>query len=92
MSKDNQSQWYLYIVENRYGHWYTGISRDPQRRLMEHREGGPRAAKALKGKGPLSMIFQMAAGDRSRASQLECRVKKLSKTDKRLLVAGEFNL
>ncbi|GAB3030708.1 GIY-YIG nuclease family protein [Bowmanella dokdonensis] len=83
-----EQQWYLYIVENRLGHWYTGISPDPQRRFAEHQQGGPRAAKALKGKGPLTFIYQCWAGDRSGASRLECWVKSLSKDQKRQWVAG----
>ncbi|WP_088330345.1 GIY-YIG nuclease family protein [Lacimicrobium sp. SS2-24] len=86
------SDWSLYIVETRLGHWYTGISTDPTRRFAEHQSGGPKAAKALKGKGPLSLIFQVPVGSRSQASRAEYWVKSLSRKQKKLLVAGRLTL
>lgn len=84
--------WYLYMIENRLGQWYTGISTDPQRRFTEHQLGGKKAAKALRGKGPLVVRFCQAVGDRAQASRLEYQLKRLSKADKRMLAAGQLSL
>jgi len=84
--------WYLYIVENRFGHWYTGISTDPWRRFQEHASGGKRAAKALKGKGPLQLRYVVSVGSRSRASRLEYHVKGLNRAAKQALVDGHLSL
>ena len=72
--------WHLYIVETRYHHWYTGITTDVARRFSQHDSG--KGAKALVGKGPLSLIFNMPVGTRSEASKLEYQVQKLSKLQK----------
>lgn len=64
---------------------YTGITTDVTRRLGQHQTG--KGAKALRGKGELALVFHCVAGDRSLASKLEIRVKKLSKAQKELLVS-----
>ena len=76
--------WYLYMVRTAAGHLYTGISNDVPRRFAQHQAG--RGAKALKGKGPLQLVFQCEAGDRSQASKLEYRLKQLNKKQKEALV------
>lgn len=86
------TQWHLYMVQTRLGHWYTGISPDPVRRFAEHQSGGPKAAKALKGKGPLTLIYQVPVGDRSQASRAEHWVKSLTRKQKQALVAGKLVL
>lgn len=78
--------WFLYIVECADGRLYTGITTDVKRRFEEHSSSGPKAAKALRGKGPLKLVFQAAMDNRSVASIAESAVKKLSKTDKQLLI------
>ncbi|MBR9756219.1 MAG: GIY-YIG nuclease family protein [Gammaproteobacteria bacterium] len=85
------SEWSLYVLETAQGRLYTGISTDVARRLSEH-EGGKRGARALRGKGPLTLCYQQVVGDRSRALKLEYRVKQLSVAAKRRLIAGELAL
>ncbi|MBC3767411.1 GIY-YIG nuclease family protein [Neptunicella marina] len=78
--------WYLYMIENRLGQLYTGITTDPKRRFEEHSQSGAKAAKALKGKGPLRQRLCVNAGNRSQASKLELAVKKLNKNHKLKLI------
>ncbi|WP_404340631.1 GIY-YIG nuclease family protein [Pseudoalteromonas mariniglutinosa] len=80
----SKTDWYLYIVETRFGHWYTGITTDVAKRIDAHQTG--KGAKNLKGKGPLVLIYQCYVGTRSDATKLEIKVKKLSKAQKRLFV------
>lgn len=82
--------WYLYLVRCRNGTLYTGITTDVERRFAEHQEGGPKAARYLRGKGPLELVYTMVAGDRAMASALEYRVKSLKRTDKQSLIAGKL--
>ena len=81
----------LYIVQCADGTLYTGIATDVSKRLAEH-EASPRGAKYLRGKGPLQLVFSEAVGDRASASQLEYRVKKLSRAKKLALVEGRSAL
>lgn len=86
------SVWSVYLVRMANGRLYTGITTDVRRRFAEHKEGGAKAAKALKGKGPLQLVFSERVGDRSKASKLEARIKKISKVDKEQLIAGKLKL
>jgi putative endonuclease len=81
----------LYIVRCADGTLYTGIAADVARRLAEHEQGG-RGARYLRGKGPLEVVFQEAAGDRAAASRLEYRVKRLSRSQKLELISGRRRL
>lgn len=81
------SRFSLYIVRCANGTLYTGIATDVSKRLTEH-QSGPRGAKYLRGKGPLQLVFSEVVGDRARASQLEHRVKQLSRTQKLALIDG----
>ena len=71
---------------------YTGITTDVHRRFKEHQSGGNKAAKYLKGKGPLMLVWHQPARDRAHASKLEHIVKQLSKADKERLVGGHYLL
>lgn len=79
--------WQVYILQTAAGLLYTGISTDPVRRLREH-ESGRRGARSLRGKGPLQIVYVTPAADRSAASILEARIKRLSRAQKLQLIAG----
>jgi len=85
------SEFSLYIVRCANGTLYTGIATDVSKRLAEH-EAGPRGAKYLRGKGPLQVVFSEVVGDRASASQLEYRVKRLSRAQKLALIEGRSGL
>jgi putative endonuclease len=78
--------WYLYIIRCRDASLYTGVTTDVGRRFAEHGSGGPLCAKYLRGKGLLTLVFSKKAGSRSRALQMEYRVKHLSKPEKERIV------
>ncbi|WP_312631392.1 GIY-YIG nuclease family protein [Pantoea piersonii] len=79
--------WQLYIVQTAAGVLYTGITTDVVRRVEQHESG--RGARALRGKGPLALVYRCDAGDRAAASRLEYRVKQLSRQQKLRLVAQQ---
>lgn len=85
------SEFSLYIVRCADGTLYTGIATDVSKRLAEH-EASPRGARYLRGRGPLQVVFSEVVGDRASASQLEYRVKRLSRTQKLDLVEGRSAL
>jgi putative endonuclease len=77
--------WSLYLLRTRDGALYTGIALDVDKRLAEH-TGGLRGAKALRGRGPLELVYRAEVGERGLAQGLEHRIKKLVKADKEQLV------
>ncbi|MDX3773826.1 GIY-YIG nuclease family protein [Chromatiaceae bacterium AAb-1] len=78
--------WFLYVVRTRSGTLYTGISTDPARRLRQHNGELAGGAKALRGKGPLQLVWQQSFADRSAASVAEAAFKKLGKPRKEQLI------
>ncbi len=85
-----KSPWFLYIIRCSDNSLYTGITLDMDRRFEEHCSQSKKCAKYLKGKAPLQLVFTTEAGqDKSAASRLEYRIKRLSKLQKERLVAGE---
>lgn len=80
--------WHLYIVRCADGSLYTGIARDVERRLAEHRAGTPRGARYLRGRGPLALALAAPVGSRGSALRVERAVKALPKRRKEALVAG----
>lgn len=81
------SSWSLYIIRCRDGELYTGVTTDVNRRFVEHQGGGPRAAKYLKGKAPLQLVYQELVGSRSEALKREIQIKKLSRQQKLALLS-----
>ncbi len=86
------SPWFVYLILCGDDSLYTGITTDVARRLLEHQQGMPRGARYLRGRGPLRVVYQMEAANRSQASVLECRIKRLPRSEKQRLIAGELEL
>lgn len=70
---------------------YTGIATDVERRLAEHRDGGPRGARYLRGRGPLELVYGLPVGSQSLALRLEQRLKRLTKQEKESIVRAGLN-
>ena len=81
------SDWSVYIVRCNLDSLYTGIATDVRRRIAEH-ESGSIGAKYLRGRGPLQLVMEHQVGDRSLASKVEYKIKRLSRADKENL-AGD---
>ena len=80
------SAWHLYLIRRGDGALYAGITTDVERRLAEHGAGGTRAARALRGRGPLALVYSVRVGLRATALRAEHRIKRLGKGDKEALV------
>jgi putative endonuclease len=86
-----ETEYSVYILRCADNTYYTGIAADVARRIIEH-ESSPRGAKYLKGRGPLTLVYSVAVGDRSAASRVEYRVKKLHRAAKEALIDGRLTL
>lgn len=78
-------RWSVYLVRRADGALYAGIAIDVAERFAAH--GAGRGAKALRGRGPLLLVWQRRVGDRGLAQRVEYRLKRLDKVDKERLVA-----
>ena len=79
------SDWYIYLIRCRDGSLYTGISTNVGRRFTEHQGKGNTGSKYLKGKGPLTLVFEKKVGSKSLALKVESKIKKLPKAMKERL-------
>lgn len=77
-------RWFIYLVRTGAGALYAGISTDPERRLRQHQSG--KGARALRGKGPLVLVWRQQVADKGQALRLEYRLKQQSKAFKERLV------
>lgn len=79
--------WFVYLVRvQKNNALYCGITNNLEARIQAHRDG--KGAKYLRGKGDITLEWFMAADDRSHASKLEAKIKKLEKKEKEALVRG----
>lgn len=79
-----ESCWWLYMVRMADGRLYTGISTDVARRFSQHVSG--KGARALRGKGPLALVWQQDVESHSVALKLEYRLKRWRKARKEALI------
>lgn len=84
------TSWYLYLIRSQDNRLYTGITTDVQRRFAEHQAG--KGAKALRGRGTLSLVFSQLIGSHSQALRIEYQIKQLSKIQKERLVSQVISL
>ncbi len=77
--------WFVYIVQNEKGHFYTGITTDIERRFHEHAIS-KKGAKFFRTGAPIDMVFQRKFANRSEASKFEASVKKLTRLKKMELI------
>ncbi|MBR6114995.1 MAG: GIY-YIG nuclease family protein [Oscillospiraceae bacterium] len=80
--------YWVYLLRCEGGTLYAGITVDPARRLRQHRGELPGGARYTAAHPPLGYAALWTAPDRSAASKLEARLKRLSRADKESVAAG----
>jgi len=76
---------YVYIVRCKDNSLYTGITTDIERRLNEHNNESL-WAKYTKGKRPVTLVWSTSVENRSEASKIERKIKKMRKEEKEILI------
>ena len=82
-------RWTVYMLRCADGTYYTGVARDPARRLSEHNGTGGRGARYTRARQPVQMVYTETARGRSRAQRREAAIKKLSRAQKIRLVSHD---
>lgn len=90
MTLTTPSQWFLYIIQTEEQTLYTGITTNVERRLAQHQTG--KGAKYVKGRGTLTVVYQIKVESRSQALKLEYRIKQLTRTKKWQLITQQPTL
>ncbi len=76
--------WQVYIILCSDKTLYTGITTDVERRFAQHRDGT--GAKYFRGRTPQKLVYLEPGHDRSRASQREAEIKKMTRSEKLQLI------
>jgi putative endonuclease len=82
-----EKPWFLYLIKTHKNTLYTGITTDVSRRFHEHQHT-QKGAKALRGKGPLTLVFCAQLPSHSEALKAEAWIKTQNRTLKLALVKG----
>lgn len=79
------SSWFVYILHCADKTLYTGITTDPERRLIEH-NAKKSVTKYTRARQPVKMVYQEEVESRSKAGQREASIKSLSRKEKISLI------
>lgn len=82
--KEQAKEWLVYILECNDGSYYTGITKDLERRFKQHTGG--RASRYTRSRRPLKLLYTETCFTRSEALIRECAVKSLPRKQKEKLV------
>lgn len=63
---------YVYVILNAKGKWYTGITRDLRKRFKEHTDG---LSRPTKNRGPWKLIYYEASLDKDDCTAREMYLK-----------------
>jgi putative endonuclease len=85
-----KNKWKVYIVECADGTYYTGITTDTKRRLLEHNYSF-KSAKYTRSRRPVKLVYEEDSQNRSTASKREYEIKKMKRKDKIILVENYKN-
>lgn len=77
--------YYVYILRCSDQTLYTGITRDLEKRLIEH-NSSPKGAKYTRSRRPLTLVHTQQCATKSEALKREIAIKKLSKMQKEALL------
>ncbi len=75
----------VYILRCSDQSFYTGWTNDINRRLTAHNKGA--GAKYTRGRGPVELVYLEKLPDKSSALKREAFIKKLSRSQKEVLIA-----
>ena len=81
--------WQVYIILCTDNSLYTGITKDVERRLLEH--AACRGAKYFRGRKPQQLVYLENNHTRSSASRREAAIKQLKRPEKEALIASVMN-
>jgi len=83
--KTKTDAWYVYIVSCRDHSLYTGITKDLNRRILEH-NSGLKGARYTRSRRPVALVYSEQATSRSMAASREHQLKRLKASWKHQLI------
>ena len=86
MSTTPQNNWLIYILKCVDGSLYCGITNNIEKRLKQHKGEIIGGAKYTRSHWPCKLVYKEKSASRSKASQREAIIKKMSKVEKQTLI------
>jgi len=82
--------WNVYIAKSRYGRYYTGITTNPEIRIIKHNTG--RGSQMGKQQGPFDLVYVSSPfSNKSQARKREIQIKGWTREKKQKLINGEWS-
>ncbi len=81
----SQAAWFVYLVCCRDNTLYCGIAKNLKKRLAEH-NSPDKGAKYTRGRQPVQLVYAEEVSSRAHATQREGQIKRLTRTEKMLLI------
>ena len=78
--------WNVYILRLSDDTLYTGITKDLDRRMRQHRNGN--GSKYVKGRLPFKLVYTEKQDNRTEAMRRESEIKNYSRERKERLIEG----
>lgn len=83
------TSWKVYILRLSNGAFYTGITNNIEDRMKAHKNS--KGSKYVRAHLPFELVWVQETTNRSIASKIEAKIKKLSHNSKEALVKGARN-
>jgi len=80
----NLFMWYLYILQTKFGQFYTGITNDVKRRMAEHKDG--KGAKFTRNFGFQKLLYIERFSTKSDALKREKQIQGWTRKQKSALI------
>ncbi|MDH5426300.1 MAG: GIY-YIG nuclease family protein [Gammaproteobacteria bacterium] len=84
--KQQNNDWFIYILRCADNTLYTGIAKDVEKRLEQHNKDDKAGAKYTRARRPVELVYFEVCESRSLAAKRECAIKKLSRLEKLALI------
>ncbi len=83
--------YYFYILRCSDNSLYSGITKDPQRRVKEHNFDNAKASKYTRARRPVKLVYTEKCKSKESALKREAEVKSWEKKKKEALVSSGKN-
>lgn len=81
--------WFVYIAKAKTGRFYTGITTDPPKRIVDHNNG--KGSRFAKDQGPFELVYASSSfPNKSEARKREIQIKGWSRDKKLKLINGDW--
>lgn len=85
MKELESTPYFVYILRCGDTTLYTGITREIEKRVVEHNTS-PKGAKYTRSRRPVSVVYSEQCDDKSTALKREISIKKMSRSQKEGLI------